>query len=168
MADQQRPCIFCAIAEGKIPAKKVYENSDSVAFLDINPRSRGMTVVIPKKHYANMNDEPFMSSNVFQVSQNVVKMIKDALSPDTVYLSVMPSQEVPHFHVKLYPVYGEERPISEAQPMKADDQELESISNSIKSATVNLFASPKGEEKAKDREMSPEDARYLRTRTDIA
>ena len=168
MADQPRPCIFCAIAEGKTPAKKVYENSDSVAFLDINPRSRGMTVVIPKKHYVNMNDEPSTSSNVFQVSQNVVKMIQDSLSPDIVYLSIMPSQEVPHFHVKLYPVYGDERPLSESQAVKADDQELESISNSIKSATVNLFSAPKDGEKARESEMSEEDARYLRTRTDIA
>ncbi|MBI4894521.1 MAG: HIT domain-containing protein [Candidatus Aenigmarchaeota archaeon] len=168
MADQPRPCIFCAIAEGKIPAKKVYENSDTVAFLDINPRSRGMSVVIPKKHYANMNDEPLTSSNVFQVSQNVVKMIKDSLSPDTVYLSVMPSQEVPHFHVKLYPVYGDERPLSESQAVKASDQDLEAISNSIKSATVNLFSAPKGEEKSREPEISEEDARYLRTRAEIA
>jgi diadenosine tetraphosphate (Ap4A) HIT family hydrolase len=127
-----------------------------------------MTVVIPKKHYVNMNDEPLISNKIFQVSQNVVKMIQDSLSPDTVYLSVMPSQEVPHFHVKLYPVYGEERPISESQATKADDQELESLSQSIKSATVNLFATQKDEEKRQETEMSAEDARYLRTRADLA
>jgi len=168
MADQPRPCIFCAIAEGKIPAKKVYDNADCVAFLDINPRSRGMTVVIPKRHYTNMNDEPASASKVFQVSQNVVKMIQDALGPDTVYLSVMPSQEVPHFHVKLYPVYGDERPLSESQAMKANDQELETMANSIKSATVNLFSAPKEEGSGQVSEMSEEDAKYLRTRADVA
>ena len=43
-------CLFCKIASGEIPSKKVYEDSGSFAFLDINPRNPGHTLVIPKKH----------------------------------------------------------------------------------------------------------------------
>ena len=43
-------CVFCGIAAGKIPAKKVGESEKALAFLDINPRSKGHTVVIPKGH----------------------------------------------------------------------------------------------------------------------
>ena len=44
-----KDCIFCKIAEGKIPCHKVYEDEEFLAFLDINPNTRGMTLVIPKK-----------------------------------------------------------------------------------------------------------------------
>jgi histidine triad (HIT) family protein len=51
-------CIFCKIANGEIPASKVYEDKDVVAFLDIDPVNKGHTLVIPKKHYATIMDLP--------------------------------------------------------------------------------------------------------------
>ena len=42
-------CLFCKIATGEIPAEKVYEDSEHIAFLDINPRNPGHTLVVPKK-----------------------------------------------------------------------------------------------------------------------
>jgi len=50
------PCIFCQIVSGKIPAEKIYENNNALAFLDINPLCRGHVLVIPKKHYKNIFD----------------------------------------------------------------------------------------------------------------
>ena len=49
-------CIFCKIVAGEIPSYKVYENEDVIAFLDIAPVSHGHTLVIPKKHFKNMED----------------------------------------------------------------------------------------------------------------
>ena len=49
-------CIFCTIAGGEIADFRIYENDNVVAFLDIHPCSKGHTVLIPKKHYANLND----------------------------------------------------------------------------------------------------------------
>ena len=49
-------CIFCAIAEGEIPSFKVYEDEQVLAYLDINPFSKGHTLVIPKKHSAGLVD----------------------------------------------------------------------------------------------------------------
>ena len=49
-------CIFCAIAAGEIPSFKVYEDDLVLAYLDINPFSRGHTLVIPKKHSAGLLD----------------------------------------------------------------------------------------------------------------
>jgi histidine triad (HIT) family protein len=43
-------CIFCKIVEGEVPSKKVYEDGHSFAFLDINPRNPGHTLVIPRNH----------------------------------------------------------------------------------------------------------------------
>jgi diadenosine tetraphosphate (Ap4A) HIT family hydrolase len=44
-------CIFCAIAEGKSPAFKIWENDEFMAFLDLFPNTKGQSLVIPKKHY---------------------------------------------------------------------------------------------------------------------
>lgn len=49
-------CLFCKIAAGDIPANKVYEDDDLLAFRDINPAAPTHILVIPKKHIATMND----------------------------------------------------------------------------------------------------------------
>jgi histidine triad (HIT) family protein len=49
-------CIFCKIAEKKIPAKIVYEDTEAVAFEDINPQAPVHTLVIPKKHIPTLLD----------------------------------------------------------------------------------------------------------------
>jgi len=49
-------CLFCRIASGEIPASKVYEDTDVLAFNDINPRAPLHVLVIPKQHIATTND----------------------------------------------------------------------------------------------------------------
>lgn len=51
-------CIFCKIVSGKAPSYKVYENEHVLAFLDIFPSTKGHTLVIPKKHFANLLEAP--------------------------------------------------------------------------------------------------------------
>ena len=51
-------CIFCKIASGIIPAAKVYEDKDFLAFLDISPVNKGHTLVITKRHYQTFLDLP--------------------------------------------------------------------------------------------------------------
>jgi diadenosine tetraphosphate (Ap4A) HIT family hydrolase len=46
-----KDCIFCKIVKGEIPCHRIYGDSDYLAFLDIYPNTKGMTLVIPKKHY---------------------------------------------------------------------------------------------------------------------
>ena len=49
-------CLFCRIVSGEIPAKKVYEDDEVVAFLDINPQAPTHVLVIPRKHIASLDD----------------------------------------------------------------------------------------------------------------
>ena len=49
-------CLFCDIVEGKIPSTKVYENDHVLCFNDINPVAPVHVLVVPKKHFANMNE----------------------------------------------------------------------------------------------------------------
>ena len=49
-------CIFCKIINGEIPSKKIYEDENVLAFLDINPSSPGHTLVVPKKHILDFQE----------------------------------------------------------------------------------------------------------------
>jgi histidine triad (HIT) family protein len=128
-------CIFCRIVKKEIPAKVVYEDESSVAFLDINPRSTGMTIVASKKHFSNFDEDSETATKIFQSAQAVAKAIKSALNPLAIEFGVIPSKEVPHFHIRIYPVYENEIPLLENQPKKVSEQELEKIAAEIRSAT---------------------------------
>lgn len=49
-------CIFCKIAQGEIPSKKLYEDSDLVAFHDINPAAPVHFLIVPKEHIASLEE----------------------------------------------------------------------------------------------------------------
>ena len=50
----QANCIFCKIVSGEIPAVKLYEDDETLAFLDIKPNTRGHALIIPKMHFENL------------------------------------------------------------------------------------------------------------------
>ena len=60
MAEAKRDpnCIFCKIVAGEIPALSVYEDDRVLAFLDLGPLSRGHTLIIPRNHYATLDEMP--------------------------------------------------------------------------------------------------------------
>ena len=66
-------CIFCKIINGDIPSYKIYEDDIVIAFLDINPISLGHTLVIPKKHYINLDD----------IDNNTLNHIMKTVNTDT-------------------------------------------------------------------------------------
>lgn len=70
-------CIFCKITAGHIPAKKVYEDDLVLAFHDIQPAAPVHILVIPKKHFASMNDaqaEDFpILAHLMQVAQQIAR-----------------------------------------------------------------------------------------------
>jgi histidine triad (HIT) family protein len=47
-------CIFCKIAAGEIPSKKLYEDEETVAFADIDPKAPSHTLIVPKRHIASL------------------------------------------------------------------------------------------------------------------
>jgi histidine triad (HIT) family protein len=50
-------CIFCKLVSGEIPGNIVYQDEDVLAFEDLNPQTPSHTLLIPKKHYTNLNDD---------------------------------------------------------------------------------------------------------------
>lgn len=108
-------CVFCEIAEGKIPCKKVAENANALAFLDISPLANGHTVIISKKHYPNWQDTPL---DVLKDMVELSKIVADKLEKSKYkpwgfnYLSNqgdIAGQAVFHVHLHVIPKYYAEQ-----------------------------------------------------------
>ena len=103
-------CIFCKIAKREIPAKIVYEDDFTIAFLDISPCAEGHTVVIPKQHFEKFTDmEEEDAGNLFASVQKVAKAVEKALNIQASNIGLnngkAAGQEVPHVHVHIIPRY---------------------------------------------------------------
>ncbi len=119
-------CIFCAIAAGEIPSFKVYEDELSLAYLDINPFSKGHTLVIPKRHSSCLldTDAETLSAVVVRV-RKVAAHLMSALPCDGFNVlqnnGAAAGQTVRHLHFHIVPRYGDEPLVfeSHAGDMKA-------------------------------------------------
>ena len=101
-------CIFCKIVNGEIPSYTVYQDDDTLAFLDINPNTQGHTLVIPKKHAANITDMDDKDiASVFRTVRKVVSGLQAAINPEGFNLVVnhgeMAGQVIHHFHCHVIP-----------------------------------------------------------------
>lgn len=96
--------IFTKIARGDIPAHKVAETEDFLAFLDINPLAKGHTLAIPKQeidYIFDIGDSQLAGLMVF--SKRVAKAIQAVVPCQKIGMSVI-GLEVPHAHVHLIPI----------------------------------------------------------------
>ena len=76
-------CIFCKIVEGQIPSITIYENESVLAFLDVGPISQGHTLVIPKKHFAKLDDCPAeVLSSIGAVLGKISTAVSQAMASD--------------------------------------------------------------------------------------
>ncbi len=101
--------IFCKIINNEIPSYKLYEDDKVLCFLDINPDTNGHALIIPKKHYTDINDIDFdVLTHIFEVAKEIKKLLEDKLHIDglTFIQNNGDVQEVKHFHLHLKPYYN--------------------------------------------------------------
>ena len=102
MADD---CLFCKIIEGEIPSKKVYEDDVCYAFDDIEPEAPVHTLVVPKKHYENLNDGPdaALLGHLLSVVPEIAKIKGVYESGYRVNINTGPdsASTVPHLHLHI-------------------------------------------------------------------
>lgn len=101
-------CVFCSIIEGEIPSHTVYEDENVIAFLDVNPVSKGHTLVVPKKHVENVlgaDGMDYMWDAIVKVSNAV----QEAFEPEGINIAQnngeAAGQEVFHLHFHVTPIY---------------------------------------------------------------
>ena len=103
-------CLFCKINNGDIPSYTIYENDYVRCFLDINPIEAGHTLIIPKKHYKDLDDIDLETLNhIMKVAKDIKLRIEERLNPDGIRLLQNNGilQEVKHYHLHLIPAYKE-------------------------------------------------------------
>jgi histidine triad (HIT) family protein len=169
-------CIFCKIVRREIPAFIVQEDEDSVVFLDINPRSKGMCIVVPKQHFETFEQNRELASKLFDKALIVAEKIQKSLNPITVFMSVMQAQ-VPHFNIRVYPVYKDQIPLIENKPIETTEEELIDTARRISSfpvewsgrKEVKVIEKPREEMKEKPNiERSEEDKFWVKRHMDMA
>lgn len=100
-------CIFCKIAKGEIKSAKIWEDGQFVAILDVNPNTKGMTLVLTKDHYDSyafdMPDDVYSKFAI--AAKKVSKILEKGLGVTRVSM-VMEGMGVNHAHIKLYPLHG--------------------------------------------------------------
>jgi histidine triad (HIT) family protein len=130
-------CIFCAIAAGDGPAEIIEQDEHTVAFMDINPWTRGHALVIPKKHAKNIFEiEDEELEYVAVAVKRLATRIRDTLHCDGINLlnSAEPAawQTVFHFHVHVIPRYEDDPLQLPGKPMDVDQDELAQIAAEIR------------------------------------
>jgi len=102
---KRKGCIFCQIAAGKAKHYLVAQNKLSMAILDINPFTRGHTLVISRRHepfWHDLSEEEVKS--LFSLARKVAGKLKKAFRPDFVAMYAR-GRRIPHTHIFLVPTY---------------------------------------------------------------
>lgn len=131
-------CIFCRIVNNEIPSYKVYEDENYLAFLDVNPRNIGHTLVIPKKHIRWVWDSDDIAG-YFRVVQKVANAQRKAFNTDWV-VSLVLGEEVEHAHVWLVPRFsndGHGGSIKLSNVKKFSDEEMRAAAKKIREEIKN-------------------------------
>lgn len=95
-------CIFCKIVAESIPSYKVYENELFFGFLDVFPKTKGHTLIIPKKHYRWVYDVPEFGA-YWEAARTVTIAIQKALHPK--WITYFTYGSIPHAHIHILPRY---------------------------------------------------------------
>ncbi len=102
-------CIFCQIANGDLPASRVHEDDQCLAFMDIHPLGHGHTLVIPKQHLVQSTEaDPKLTAHLFTVAHRILAAQRQlGWGVEGTHLLLndgrAANQTVPHMHVHVIP-----------------------------------------------------------------
>jgi len=130
-------CLFCKIVAGKIPAAKVYENSNVISFLDIMPANKGHCLVVPKKHYETLldiSDEDL--KNLILAAKKITKALSLSIGNGSYNIIMNNGKEagqlVDHAHIHIIPRFKGDRLRIKWSHKKYIEKEMKSIQEKIK------------------------------------
>lgn len=150
----EEECIFCKIVRGEIPSNKVYEDEHTLAFLDINPRNPGHTLVIPKKHHEQiftLSDQE--GAAIFSSVKKVAALVKNGVKADGISIAQnngkAAGQVVWHVHFHVIPRFEAENPPALEGILsvkKMTPEVMQKIADTIKNASSKPQESSKQEQ----------------------
>jgi histidine triad (HIT) family protein len=123
--------IFTKIINGEIPCYKVAENEHCLAFLDIMPRAKGHTLVVPKKEVDQLFDLPDADySELMRFSKQAATALKSAMPCKRVGVAVI-GLDVPHAHIHLIPLETADDINFQKPHLNVDSEEMKTIARKI-------------------------------------
>lgn len=133
-------CPFCQMIEGRLDSYTVYETANALAFLDINPSTKGHTLVVPKEH---AEDLMAISTDTvgpfFEAVQHVADAIDTALDPAGINLiqanGKAAGQEIAHAHMHIVPRYDDDDVSIEYNPSELEESTGKDLEQRLREAT---------------------------------
>jgi len=119
LVQPQGQCIFCSIIKNEIPSYKIDENSENIAILELNPLSKGHSLILPKTHADKLSDSSETLAN------KVIETIKQKLKPKEIKLQ--PTNIMGHALIEIIPVYDD----NPQEKKKASDKELQELQKTL-------------------------------------
>ena len=132
-------CVFCAIAQGEVPASIVFEDDISLAFLDHRPLFHGHTLLIPRAHFDTLTDLPDeLVAPLFARARALAGAVQEGLGAAGSFVAMnnVVSQSVPHFHVHIVPRRPKDglRGFFWPRTRYASDEERERVADVLRSS----------------------------------
>jgi histidine triad (HIT) family protein len=131
-------CIFCKIVAGTVPCFKLFEDADTLAFMDINPVHDGHCLVIPKEHYPTVFDiAPEAMAAAARTTVKVATAVNTAVTPEGINLMQAngegAGQSVGHFHLHIVPRRADDRLLFNWDPKPGEHAHIAEIAERIRS-----------------------------------
>jgi histidine triad (HIT) family protein len=135
-------CAFCNIVQGKTMAYIVFEDDQSLAFLDNRPLFLGHCLLIPKKHLSTLSDlDASLIEALFLNVRIIAKAVEEAMEAEGTLVAInnKVSQRVPHLHVHIVPRRKKDglRGFFWPRIFYRDDKHMEQVQNLIKSVVYS-------------------------------
>jgi len=142
---EQQQCIFCLIAQGKIKSIKVYEDSEFLAVLDINPANKGHVILFPKQHIQEIKN---LDNYIFHVAKLISIALKEISEGVNIHISEgqAAGQRINHISINIIPRYKEDKISFFWQPKKVAEEELLILKEKILNRIIELMPKPEKKE----------------------
>jgi len=135
-----KDCLFCKLVNKEIPAVTVYEDDDTLSFMELNPSAPGHVMVILKKHGNNILEYSQVELGTLMGSvQKVAKKIEKVLNPDSITIGINHKERrgVPHLHVHLIPRWENDKGgVIQSIVNNSPKENREAIADKIRKASV--------------------------------
>jgi histidine triad (HIT) family protein len=130
-------CLFCGIVAGNVPAQIVDSDEHTVAFMDINPATRGHALVVPREHSRDVMDVPDDDlANTMAAARRLARRMDETLQPDgfNILNSCRPAawQTILHYHLHVIPRYEDDPLKLPWVPGPGDPDEIKAIADRIR------------------------------------
>ena len=137
----QVSCIFCRIVGGDAPCARVFEDERTLAFMDIQPLSRGHLLVIPKQHAENLFEISAEDlAAVALTSRRLAPVLKSVVQPEGLRViqlnGAAAGQTVFHYHMHLLPKFANEEDRF-LKRVAASEDELQQVADAITAALAS-------------------------------